>query len=302
MKLLKKIFIVFAIIGSILGAIAAVDYFVDDIDLYGRIMSIFGEEEEDVYTDDNISSFTPVEIKGNLEPAEYSGSVTYVPIVYENTVIDMPIPTDVVWTTYSDTAYAPNGSVYCVASKSETGFESVSEITMHEHNLGRGEPKVFEFVFPDTRAVVYIQCYTPEAYGFYQSLDYSSLNYGEAEYNLLATDDDLANSVKIPEDIIPKKEDMFLEENYRNIVHANRDEYEGYSDFVDSYGKIFNYYRAVGFLDTRMKVEYARMVSLGYTPIEYGYYEGIAYIEFDELMVLGSNITNNSCLIYRVTK
>lgn len=300
--MLKKILVILAIIGSTLGAITAIDYFVDDIDLYGRIMSIFDEYEEDVYTDNNISSFTPIRVKGNLKPAKYTGSIATVPVLYGNTVINMPIPAGAVWTTYNDTVYDPSGSVYCVASKSETGFESVEEITKREHNLGRGEPKVFEFMFPDSKAVVYVQCYTPEVYGFYQNLDCSEITFSTTKYDLTIADDELADSVKIPIEIISSNESSYLDEVYLEIVQNYRDEYEGYSNFVRYYGKLFNYYRTVGFLDTRMKVEYARMVSLGYTPRSYGYYKGVAYIEFDELMVLGSNITNNSCLIYRVTK
>lgn len=300
--MIKKFLVIASIICVILGGFAIVDYAMDDVNVYESILSIFDGSSSEEYTAGNNMYFNPMTIKGSLKEESYDSGIQSVPLHYGTDIINVPLPEGEFYTTYSDTVYAKDGSYYIVLSKDLKERESTTEIEVKDHKLGRGEPVIVEVRLPFMESVLYIQCYTPKMYGLYNNFDWSSVPYKYGIKQLGQTDDNIAATTGIPKEIIHNKEDMYLSDEMLGIVSSFRDGKEGYSTFNNYNGIDFSYYRGVGFLDNRMRIEYARLTEMGYEPFEYGSYKGVAYIKFKGLTVLGSNITNNSCFIYYVDK
>lgn len=300
MKILKKVSILLLILILVIVIVLVVDYFVDSINVIGYIKyNIF--KEEDIYTESNVASFVPIKVEGNLKEIPYEGEYKFIPMVFNNKVIKVPVPYVNVHNMYSDTIYGVDGSFYSVLSKSNTKYNESNSIEVDKHKLGINQPVVIEIKIPKDNTILYIQCYTPEMVGFYSNYDWDALEYYTPTYDLNLSDDKLADIVSIDSKIVPDIKDMFLEDIYIDIINNLNDNFEGYSEFINYKSKVVSYHRSIGFLDTKMKVEYARLVSLGYSPIEYGSYKNISYIKFNELTLLGSSITKNSCLIYHIS-
>lgn len=303
MKLFKKLLVILAMIGVILGGVAIVDYFVDEIDIYRSIMNIFtrGESDEE-YTKKNLNSFTPTKVDGFLKASEEIPiDIVYTKLVYDNDVIWIPMPTSDVRTTYSDTTYASDGSFYIAMSDGKDIFGGVDEVRSTVHTLGYGKPNVVEIRISGFKAVVYIQCYTPETLAFFTNIKKDNLVYNKSPIDLTLGDEDVASTVVIPQSVIPEQKNMFLDNKFITITQKFNEDFDGYSKFYEFEDKIVSYYRAIGFLDVRMQLEYARLLSMGYTPLEYGYYAGVDYIKFENFTVIGKSVTKNTCLIYHVT-
>lgn len=299
--MLKKVLVVFSTIGCILGTTAIIDYMVDDVHIYDDIISIFEkEEEEPEFNIETVKSFNPMEVNGKLKGTEYTGDTLFTRLSYGKDIVNIPLPSADILTNYSDTVFANDGSFYCVLSKGKEYDLDTKEVTLLKHNLGRNKPVVLEFKIPNTDTVLYIQCYTNEALGFYENLEKDKIEYWKSDFDFNEPDENIASYIEIPEEIIVPKENSYLDKDYVEIVSNYRDSYEGYSEFFNYNDKKFNYYRAVGLLDMRMEVEYARMRALGYTVREIGTYKDLRYIKFDGITIIGSNITNNSYLIYHI--
>jgi hypothetical protein len=286
---------------ALIGGIYFKGYLLEEVDLNKTIMSIFDKVEEDEYTDSNLKSFKPTEVKGILkESLRTPEMVSEAKILYGNTLLTIPLPTKEVMNSFSDTLFAVDGSFYIVASKNYSSVDKEDKRTIEVHNLGFNEPKVIELILPDRGIAVYIQYYTAEALSFFTSSHLNKMTDVLVKMDFTLSNDELASLVTIDTNLIPKKEDMFIEDVYLDIVNNNKSSFEGYSDFITQEGKIFNYYRAIGFLDSRIKVEFARLTEMGYTPLEVGNYKGISYVKFRELTLLGYPLTTNSSLIYRI--
>lgn len=303
--MLKKSVVILSIVGTILGGIAVVDYFSDSIDIKETVIQKIVKEdaEEDIYTDSNSYNFKPMRIEGSLkEGSYYPGERTKAKFLIGNDLIVFYVPSSEIKTNYSDTVYDPLGSYYIAVSNDSKRKQS-KKINITEHYLGRGEPFVFEIQPPNSKSVIYIQCYSEESLGFFKTYDWDKM-FGHKKvkkYNFLMNDDDLAKTISIPKSIIPKKSKMKLDPEYSQIVMYNMDSNSSPLDFNSFFELNFTYYRAVGFLDTHIKIEYAKLISMGYKPVEYGIYDNITYIKFKELTLLGYSLTKNSCLIYHVS-
>lgn len=300
--MIKKTIVVVSIIGTLAGSAALVDYFVDDMDLYGNVMSIVKKVEGDQYTGDNLGSFKSIKVKGNLKASETVPEVVATTrVISGNILITVPLYTSNVRDTFNETVFATDGSFYIALRRDENITNNNSTFEMKLHELGRSAPKVIEAKVPNTNITLYIQCYTPEALAFFTSGHMNSLRYETVRLDFSKTTDEVASTVSINTSLYPKKEDMKLEDAYIDVVAKHSKDIEGYSDFIEYEDKYLIYYKAIGFLDTRMKVEYAKLTAMGYTPIEAGTYKDISYIKFNELTVLGFSLTKNSSLIYHVS-
>lgn len=264
-------------------------------------ISIFFNKEIEIEIDNNLTSFKSIPVKGFLKESEYTGDIQYSKLIYGNTIVNVPLPEGLMKNNYKDTLYLEDGSLYVALSRNKSIY-SGSEVSVEYNKLGYNSPVVIQVQIPNEDIIIYIQCYTPEVLSFYYNLDWNNLEYSKSSINLLRTSDAIAESTKIKENIIPESKDMFIDEVYISLVKSNRLEFEGYSDFIYFMDKTFTYHRSIGLLNNLMKVEYSRLTSIGYTPIEYGNYNGVSYIKFKELTVLGSPITKNSALIYYITE
>lgn len=300
--MIKKSIIVLSTIGILLGGVTVVDYFIDSIDIYDSVVSIVEKIEGDEYTLNNLGSFVPIKVKGYLKPTNsVPDIVTSTKLISGNTLVTLPLYTNQIRDTYNDTVLATDGSFYIAMNKDNKNYNGNKEVVFDTHNLGRSAPKIIEAKIPNSNVSLYIQCYTSEALAFFTSKEFKDLQYTSVALDFSNTTDDIANKINISKSLYPKKENMYLEDKYIDITSSNTKNIDVYSNFIDYTDDYVIYYKAIGFLDTRMKVEYAKLTAMGYTPTEAGTYRGISYIKFKELIVLGKSLTKNSNLIYHVS-
>lgn len=301
--MLKKGIVIVSIAGVLIGGIAVVDYLWDDIDLYGSAIGVLDKVEGNEYTIKNLGSFSPAKVRGSLKVSDnvpemnstskvLSGDILFTVPTYDTEIRD----------TFNETIFATDGSFYIAASKNSEAPNMNEQFQLTTRDLGRGAPKIVLARVPNSNITLYIQCYTEKAYTFFTSMQMENLKYERVKLDFSNTTDEIANSIVIDKSLYPKKANMKLEDIYTTIVSKNNiADLEGYSDFIEYKDKYLIYYKAIGFLDTRMKVEYAKLTAMGYTPIEAGTYKDISYIKFNELTVLGKSLTKNSSLIYHVS-
>lgn len=302
MKKIFKTFILVIVIISLLFAIAvAVDVFILDKAIINNIIGI--SEELEALTLNISKTFTPKEVQGKLETKEYLGSYdNSINMVADNTIINMPVPNYNIRNTYKDTIFEEDGSYYVTVfgNKTNRTKTEATGIEYKEHRIGKDNPVIIEVTMHDENISIYIQCFDEDTLSFYSTYDWENVKHSTAKYDLTLTDDALASRVEIPEGIVLKESYNYLNNEIMEIVTNNRNEYEGYKEFHTYNDMVFHYYRNVGYLNTNMLVEYARLKSLGYEAKLYGHDRGLTYIQYEGFTVVGSPVTKNSSLIYYI--
>lgn len=295
----KKVIIIILFVFFILGGLLAWDYFSHDNSVVDRVMSLFVQTDEDIYTKSNNSAFQAMEVNGKLKPVEIDTSDSIsIPVYYGTNIVNVPLPNNNYITNYSDTIFAKDGSVYCVISKSKDN-SSVSERQVDIKDLGKNSPFVFEYKFPNSDGVLYIQCYSGEALYFYQNLSIDDILFTN-DVLIGKYSDEIASNVSIPKAMY-EKEYLPTDVSYivQNFILGSESGFDSYNSYN---GYDFSYCRVVGVRDEIVKSEYYKMKTLGYIPEYVAYGDNCQFISFDKMYVVVKNITSNSCIIYHITK
>lgn len=298
--MIRRSVLILATVGVLVGVVSVVDYFVDEIDLYDSSINLMNKIEGNKYTINNLGSFIPAKVKGYLKPSKnVPEQVSSAKVLSGDIVITIPLYSSNIRDTFNETLFAEDGSFYIAVTRNKHNYNNNFKLSVQD--LGRSLPKIVVIAIPESNVTLYIQCYSEDALSFFTSVNMDNLQYYKLKLDFSNTTDDIANKIEIDKSIYPNIKDMYLEPIYLNAVTENSEGIEGYSDFIDY--KNFNliYYKAIGFLDSRMKIEYGKLSAMGYSPIEAGTYKGISYIRFKELIVLGKPLTTNSSFIYHIS-
>ena len=241
------------------------------------------------YTSNNFNSFIPMEIDRTLKEGEFKGKMKTLPFIYGLARVDIPVPDVPLKFNHGDTAFALDGSFYCALSTYEEDNDTEGSI-VRINKLGRYKPVIVEVRIPKSDAILYVQCYSPEAYNFYANYDWSSINWEWIEK-------DIGLSVT-PESIGVLKERPKVSDNIFNIVNKFECSNSGYREFSYYDNMDFCSYRVMGELDRVFVDTYLELCSLDYSFNNAYLYEGCYYLLFDEVTVVVKSITINSSLIY----
>lgn len=293
----KKILVVVLVVLLVLIGIFVYDEMNENIHIKEIILTFFDlGEYKDLHLDQNIN-FKPAAIDGFLKKASANGECRYTMLHYKDTIIEAPIYSNDYRKTFYDTAYSIDGSVYMALSKNDVPYR-VDKAIAKEYELGYGQPAIIEVMFPETDVVLYVQCYTPESYGFYSSYDWTDV-YCYVNSDLEKSSEELASITNIPNNI-QYINGYEIPEDYLSIVNEYTSTNEDGITVGEYNGVRFSYHKAIGFVEDYVKVEYARLTKMGYEAIACGEYNGVSYIQFDRVVVLFSRLTKNSCIIYHI--